>query len=58
MDHDEWRQYFNTLSNQTKMKLSEAINTIKTDKMLKDEYEWTGLFLLGSIIENEIKHGE
>lgn len=46
-----WIDYFKKLSPTKKKKLMQAIKILESDKMIKKEYGWTGLFTLGGFMK-------
>lgn len=48
---EEWREHFSKMSALQQNKLKEAINKLESDKLIKKEYEWTGLFKLKTFMQ-------
>jgi len=47
---DEWEEHFKDISAGKRTKLIQAIKLLESEPMIKQEYEWTGLFSLARIL--------
>jgi hypothetical protein len=47
-----WESHFKDLTHEQRALLYKSLNLLEQDSMIKKEYDWTGLFVLKSCIEN------